>query len=220
MAPGDRPLSPQRVCGCRPLSYGDYTDHSPVCSCGGLDGVLGCSGRLPPGFNSSIFSPVPEVLRRGTRFTSSARSVLACRRLLRCSPASWPLSLAIMHRHGFRILRYLEGFQIRLLPQFIPGKLNVLADSLSCRSQVIGSDWTLCSEVFRQLLRQWPATIDLFATSLNARLPVYFSPAGLYSKDFHHFLVLYATIFKLSCSLQNILYATIFKLSCSLQNTF
>ena len=68
------------------------------------------------------------------------------------------------------VLRLCEDSQVRLLPQFIPGKLNVLADSLSRWSQVIGS------EVFRQLLRQWPATIDLFATSLNAWLPVYFSP--------------------------------------------
>ena len=74
------------------------------------------------------------------------------------------------------VLRLCEESQVRLLPQFIPGKLNVLADSLSRRSQVIGSEWTLCSEAFRQLLCQWPATIDLFATSLNARIPVYFSP--------------------------------------------
>ena len=29
---------------------------------------------------------------------------------------------------------------------------------------------------FRELLRRWPATIDLFATSMNACLPVYFAP--------------------------------------------
>ena len=31
-------------------------------------------------------------------------------------------------------------------------------------------------EAFQELLRRWPATIDLFATSLNQCLPVYFSP--------------------------------------------
>ena len=46
---------------------------------------------------------------------------------------------------------------------------------LSRKNQVIGSEWTLCAEAFRHLLRLWPATIDLFATSLNHRLPVYFS---------------------------------------------
>ena len=69
-----------------------------------------------------------------------------------------------------------EASHIQLLPQFIPGWLNVLADSQNRKSKVIGSEWTLCSEAFSQLLRQWPANIDLFATALNHRLPVYFSP--------------------------------------------
>ena len=70
---------------------------------------------------------------------------------------------------GQTILRFCESHRIRLLPQFIPGKLNVLADLLSRKAQA------LCSEAFHQLLHRWPATIDLFATSLNHRLPVYFS---------------------------------------------
>ena len=74
------------------------------------------------------------------------------------------------------VLHLCEASQVQLLPQFILGRLNVLADSLSRRSQVIGSKWTLCSEAFHQLLCQWPATIDLFATSLNNCLPVCFSP--------------------------------------------
>ena len=69
------------------------------------------------------------------------------------------------------ILRLCEDHRIRLVPQFIPGHLNVLADSLSRRSQVLDSEWTLC----HQLLCLWPANIDLFATSLNARFPVYFT---------------------------------------------
>ena len=74
------------------------------------------------------------------------------------------------------ILRLCEVHHNQLLPQFIPGKLNVLADSLSRKLQVLGSEWTLCSEAFHQLLRRWTATIDLCATSLNHRLLVYFSP--------------------------------------------
>ena len=65
MAPSDRPPAPQRVCGCLPFSYGDYTVRSPVSQVGGLDGVPGSPGRLPPGSGTSIFSPVPEVLRGG-----------------------------------------------------------------------------------------------------------------------------------------------------------
>ena len=76
------------------------------------------------------------------------------------------------------ILRFCEDNQIRLVPQFVPGHLNVLADSLSHCSQVLGSKWTLCHEALRELLRLWPATINLFATSFSARFPVYFSPVA------------------------------------------
>ena len=76
------------------------------------------------------------------------------------------------------ILRFCEDNQIRLVPQFVPGHLNVLADSLSRRSQVLGSEWTFYHQAFREFLRLWPATIDLFATSFSARLPVYFSPVA------------------------------------------
>ena len=74
------------------------------------------------------------------------------------------------------ILRLCKVHQIRLLPQFIPGLLNVLADSPSRRAQVLGSEWTLCRQVFQEILQCRPATFDLFATNLNHRLPVYFSP--------------------------------------------
>ena len=74
------------------------------------------------------------------------------------------------------LLRLCESQSVRLLPQFIPGHLNVLADSLSRRSQVLRSEWTLCPQAVEELLHRWVATIDLFATSLNHRLPVYFSP--------------------------------------------
>ena len=74
------------------------------------------------------------------------------------------------------LLRLCEDQSVRLLPQFIPGHLNVLADSLSSRSQVLGSEWTLCHQAFTELLRRWPATIDLFAAAMTHRLPVYFSP--------------------------------------------
>ena len=76
------------------------------------------------------------------------------------------------------ILLWAENRQVRLLPQFIMGSSNVTADALSRPNQVIGSEWTLHQEVVDQLVHKWPAVIDLFATSLTARLPVYFSPAS------------------------------------------
>ena len=45
-------------------------------------------------------------------------------------------------------------------------------------STSMGSGWTLHQEVVDHLVHKWPAVIDLFATSLTARLPVYFSPAS------------------------------------------
>ena len=53
---------------------------------------------------------------------------------------------------------------------FIMGSSNVSADAL----RRIGSDWTLHQEVVDQLVHKWPAVIRLSATSLTARLPVYY----------------------------------------------
>ena len=45
-------------------------------------------------------------------------------------------------------------------------------------TQVIGSEWTLHQAVVDRLIHQWPAVIDLFTSSMTARLPVYFSSAS------------------------------------------
>ena len=98
-------------------------------------------------------------------------------------------TVAYLHRSGGtfsstlnatarEILLWAENRRIRLLPQFIMGSSNVTADALSRPNQVIGSEWTLLQEVVDQLVHKWPAVIDLFATYLTARLPVYFSPAS------------------------------------------
>ena len=76
------------------------------------------------------------------------------------------------------ILLWAENRRVRLLPQFIMGSSNVTADALSRPNQVIRSEWTLHQEVVDHLVHKWPAVIDLFATSMTARLPVYFSPAS------------------------------------------
>ena len=75
------------------------------------------------------------------------------------------------------ILLWVESMKITLLPQLIQGSLTTRADLLSRPSLVMGSTWTLHQEVVQDLLRQWPAIIDLFATSLSAWLPVFFAPA-------------------------------------------
>ena len=75
-----------------------------------------------------------------------------------------------------RILRWAEDLRVVISPQFIMGRNNVLADSLSRPNQILGSEWTLKQEVFRDLCRRWPVSIDLFATSQNHRCSIYFSP--------------------------------------------
>ena len=76
------------------------------------------------------------------------------------------------------IILWVESNRVRLLPQFIMDSSNVTADILSRPNQVIGSEWTLHHEVVDHLVHNWPAVIDLFATSLTARLPDYYSPAS------------------------------------------
>ena len=75
-----------------------------------------------------------------------------------------------------RILRWAEDLSVVISPQFIMGKHNVLADALSCPNQILGSEWTLKQEVFEDLCRRWPVSIDLFATSQNHRCSIYISP--------------------------------------------
>ena len=74
------------------------------------------------------------------------------------------------------ILCWSESLSVRLAPQFIPGSLNMLADTLSRPHQLPHTEWSLNPEVFQSLRRQWPAQIDLFATSENHQCSIYFSP--------------------------------------------
>ena len=47
------------------------------------------------------------------------------------------------------ILRWSESLSLRLAPQFIPGSLNLLADTLSRPHQLPHTEWSLNPEVFR-----------------------------------------------------------------------
>ena len=75
-----------------------------------------------------------------------------------------------------RILRWSELHEVTLAQQFISGSRNVIADSLSCPHQTLGSEWTLHRDVFRDLRLRWPVIVDLFATSANHCCSVYFFP--------------------------------------------
>ena len=74
------------------------------------------------------------------------------------------------------ILRWAEEKDIRLIPQFVMGERNIVADVLSRTNKVLGSEWTINQEVVDNILKIWPANVDLFATAMNFRLQNYFSP--------------------------------------------
>ena len=90
-----------------------------------------------------------------------------------------------------RLLRWTESFDVHLEARYLPGESNVLADVLSRRGQVVGTEWSLHPQVARALLRAWGnPSIDLFATCLNAKLPLYCSlvpdPQAVFEDAFHH----------------------------------
>ena len=90
-----------------------------------------------------------------------------------------------------RPLRWTESFDVHLDARYLPGESNVLADVLSRRGQVVGTEWSLHPQVARALLRVWGnPSIDLFATCLNAKLPLYCSlvldPQAVFEDAFRH----------------------------------
>ena len=90
-----------------------------------------------------------------------------------------------------RLLRWTESFNVHLEARYLPGESNVLADVLSRRGQVVGTEWSLHPQVARALLRAWGnPSIDLFATCLNAKLPLYCSlvpdPLAVFEDAFRH----------------------------------
>ena len=66
---------------------------------------------------------------------------------------------------------------IDLLVRHLPGKSNILADRLSRLSKPIATEWTLDQTICNSILSMtgFP-NVDLFATRLNKRLPLYVSP--------------------------------------------
>ena len=74
------------------------------------------------------------------------------------------------------ILRWTEANDISLVARYIPGSSNILADSLSRRGQVVQTEWSLHQGVVDKLFRLWgKPMLDLFASSLNNKLPLYCS---------------------------------------------
>ena len=77
----------------------------------------------------------------------------------------------------WKIMTWCHHYHITLKARHIPGCLNVMADLLSRSNQVQSTEWSLHPQVFRQICQKWfTPHVDLFATHLNHKLPLYVSP--------------------------------------------
>ena len=85
------------------------------------------------------------------------------------SVALWELTL--------QLFSLIQSRNIVIKARHIPGRLNRLADSLSRSGQIVNTEWTLNQQICNQVLLLWGSpTVDMMATSLTRRLPVYVSP--------------------------------------------
>ena len=77
----------------------------------------------------------------------------------------------------WRILTWCHLNNVTLRARHVPGSLNVIADGLSRRNQIQSTEWSLSPQIFKQISKLWESPqVDLFATSLNKKLPTYVSP--------------------------------------------
>ena len=83
----------------------------------------------------------------------------------------------LLFRETWKLLLWCQFQAVQLLAKHVPGRLNVLADSLSRQNKVLPAEWTLKQEIVLSLFRVLGTPmVDLFATRLNHRLPLYVSP--------------------------------------------
>ena len=77
----------------------------------------------------------------------------------------------------WKIMTWCHHYHITLKASYIPECLNVMADLLSRSNQVQSTEWSLHPQVFEQICQKWVTPhVDLFATHLNHKLPLYVSP--------------------------------------------
>ena len=77
----------------------------------------------------------------------------------------------------WNVLNLCLAHNIHLLVKHIPGRFNTLADRMSRIDKPISTEWSLNQEIANKIFQimDFPS-IDLFATRLNHRLPIYVSP--------------------------------------------
>ena len=82
-----------------------------------------------------------------------------------------------LSKEVWNILNLCLAHNIQLLAKHIPGRFNTLADWMSRMNKPIPTEWPLNQEIANKIFQimDFPS-IDLFATRLNHRLPLYVSP--------------------------------------------
>ena len=78
---------------------------------------------------------------------------------------------------AWKVLNLCLAHNIHLLAKHIPGRFNTLADRMSRVDKPISTEWSLNQEIANKIFQimDFPS-IDLLATRLNHRLPIYVSP--------------------------------------------
>ena len=85
---------------------------------------------------------------------------------------SWDMCLLV-----WCILAYCNPRNILIRARHIQGCLNVIADSLSRKDKIIQTEWSLHPQIFSLICKVWHTPmVDMFATKLNHKLPIYVSP--------------------------------------------
>ena len=75
-----------------------------------------------------------------------------------------------------QFLRWSKSINGHLDARDLPGQSSVMIDLLSHWDQVLGTEWSLHPQVAEDLLHHWGSPlINLFATRLNAKLPLHCS---------------------------------------------
>ena len=75
------------------------------------------------------------------------------------------------------ICLWAEKRGMTLIPRHLPGHLNVLADHLSRRGQILKTEWSLNQTIADRIFRAWGRPfVDLFALGRNTKLATYVSP--------------------------------------------
>lgn len=80
-------------------------------------------------------------------------------------------------RETLHLFRLVDAHDLAVRAKHIPGIRNVLADQLSRQSRSMATEWSLLPEVFLQIQRSFDlGVVDLFATRVNFKLPMFVSP--------------------------------------------